>query len=254
MELMEKTLLVAGKEIPDGGNFVAGAVTSGRKTVVSKSSQNENVATPSGSSSYAWNRPSALSARSLVLKALTELGNIDECVIYFDETYFLKQYDGIDNAAENVRVIEELISSYQYLTMEIISKIQKQIKNQLQTSSEKRNLRLVFLHKTNISLSESILTRSTSKASTPFLTTASQAFKAYAENVAATLIENEDITPLLVNCSMDNEFYENDNALAMWLFGYLNQLYELKRPLSPKQKLSWVKAGTKTPGGFGFFG
>ena len=257
---MEKTLLIAGKELPDGEMFASGAVTSGRKTLITRLPQpgddNEGLRTSTnGILSASWNRPSALSARALVLKALNEFGHLDECAIVFDEPHLLQKYGDIASTAENVRIIEELISSYQYIAAEITTRVQKQIRNASQLSAEeKRRLRLVFLHKTNHSLAQGILEKSTDKPSSPFLSAASAAFRAYAENIAASLVESDDITPLLVTCDEGNDMHANDAVLSSWLFGYLDQLDSLRRPLSAKQRLSWTKAGTKTPGGFGFFG
>jgi len=252
---MEKTLLVAGKELPDGSFFAAGAVTSGRKPIITKSTSDENAIAPNGVTGVVWNRPSALSARSLILKSLNEFNHLDECVIFFDEQYFIKKYGDLDSTAENVRVIEELISSYQYLTMEVITRILKKNKTDLvtATSSEKRNLKLIFLYKPNPSISECLINKSTTKPSSPFLSTASSAFKAYAENIAASYAESEEITPILVNCDLSNELSNNDNALSNWLFSYIDTIESLKRPLTAKQKITWVKAGSKSPGGFGFF-
>ena len=35
---------------------------------------------------------------------------------------------------------------------------------------------------------------------------------------------------------------------------YLDAIDNLKKPLSPKQKVSWIKAGAKNPSGFGILG
>lgn len=252
---MDKTLLIAGKEIPDGDNFAVAAITNKRKVVITKNHTDENTSSPNGTLSIAWNRPSALSARSLILKTLNEFGNIDECVVIFDEQYFINKFGSLENSSENVRIIEELISSYQYLVMEIITRISKKMKTEILTSDrlEKRNLKLIFIHKTNPSLSECVLSKLTAKPSSIFISTASHAFKTYVENVSASLVENTEITPILVNCDYNNELASNDNALATWLFSYLETLDNLKRPLTAKQKISWVKAGSKSPGGFGFF-
>lgn len=253
---MERTLLIAGKELPDGESFASGAVASGRKTIITRNHTDESASAPNGTTAVTWNRPSALSARSVILKALNECGHLDECVIIFDEKFFIEKYGSADGTAENVRVIEELISSYQYMTMEAITRALKKNKMDFSTSAEtdKRKFRIVFLHKTSPSLSECVVSKLTAKPSTPFISTASQAFKTYAQNIAAANIENEDMDFLLVNCDPSNELYANDNALSSWLFSYIAAVDALKRPLTVKQRLTWTKAGTKSPGAFGFFG
>lgn len=252
---MERTLLIAGKELPDGESFAAGAVASGRKTIITKKHTDESSSGPNGATGVEWNRPSALSARAVVLKALNECGHLDECAIIFDESFFIEKYGSMDGTAENVRVIEELISSYQYMTMEVINRALKKNRMDFTVSNEteKSKLRLVFIHKPNPSLSECVITKSTAKPSQPFLSTASQAFKTYAENIAAAHLEDEDLDIVLVSCDQTNDLYNNDRGLSTWLFSYIETLEGLKRPLTAKQRLTWTKAGTKTPGGFGFF-
>lgn len=243
-------MLIAGKELPDGANFASGAVTSARRTLITKNRTDENALPPNGTLSADWNRPSALSARSLVLRALNEFGRLDESVFIFDEQHFSGKFDSLENATENVHLIEELVSSYQYLSMEVVMRTQKK-------SGEKNPLRLVYVYKSSPSLLECVLKgekKPSAKPSSPFLSAAASAFKAYAENVAASFVESETVFPLLVQCDFDNPLYSNDNALATWLFGYIATLESLRKPLLPKQKLTWVKAGTKSPGGFGFFG
>lgn len=80
------------------------------------------------------------------------------------------------------------------------------------------------------------------------------AFKAYAENIAAILAENGGVTPVLVQCEPSNELSKRDSSLSLWLCEYLDAIDNLKKPLSPKQKVSWVKAGAKNPSGFGILG
>ena len=249
---MEKTILIAGKELPAGEDFASAAVSSGRRAVVTNTHENEGSPAPSGVTAVAWNRPSALSARSVVLKAINECGRIDECAVIFDEVFLMERYKGLETTTENVRVIEELISSYEYLTMEAMSRITK--KNSLSQTEEKRRLKLIFVHKSNPSISECIISKSTAKPSPAFLSAAAAAFRAFAENTAATLVESEEIQPILISCDPTNELFKSDRELAAWLFQYVESLDGLRRPLTPKQRLTWTKAGAKSPGGFGIFG
>lgn len=253
---MEKTLLIAGKELPNGDNLASGAVTSGRKAFITKNHTDEALSAPNGTVGVIWNRPSALSARSLVLKALNEGGHLDECMIVFDEKYYIEKYGRLSSTAENVRVIEELISSYQYLTMEVITRVSKKNKLDLATEAEpeRRKLRLIFVHKPNPSIADVALGKATDSPSTVFISTAAAAFKTYAENVTATLVDNEEIEPLLISCDSTNELASNDNALSTWIFSYIETIENMKKNLTAKQKLTWIKAGSKAPTGFGFFG
>ena len=71
--------------------------------------------------------------------------------------------------------------------------------------------------------------------------------------MAATLALSDDVIPVLVEADQNNEIARKDSALMGWLCTYLAQIDSLKKDLSPKQKVSWVKAGAKSPGGFSLF-
>lgn len=196
-----------------------------------------------GVTAVVWNRSSALSCRSLALRCENE-GGLDEAVLVFDEFYFATKYRERNNA----QILEELIASYQYLTQELISRFNRQNKKR----------KLVFLHKSNYTLCDGVNSSSVRglgiELSNPLIAAASGAFRAYAENVAATLCDGGNITPVLVSCDSQNDLSKRDSSLSVWLCEYIDSLDNLKKPLSPKQKVSWIKAGDKKPSGFGILG
>lgn len=248
---MEKTILFAGKEFPAGNDMASGASFQGRKVLatslsVSENSENEaEVQKSGGVVQVSWNRSSALSCRSLVLRCENE-GGIDEAALVFDEFYLATRYRGVTN---NARVIEELIAAYQYLAQELIFRFQRQ---------SQRSFKLVFLHKSNFSLCDGVNSSSVRSSgielSNPLIAAAGGAFAAFAENVAASLSEGSNILPVLVSCEPNNDFSKRDSSLSVWLCEYMDSIDNLKKPLSPKQKVAWVKAGSKSPSGLGILG
>ena len=48
------------------------------------------------------------------------------------------------------------------------------------------------------------------------------------------------------------ELCKSDRNFTSWLCSYMDEVDNLKHKLNAKQCASWVKAGTKSPGGFGF--
>jgi len=249
---MAKTILFAGKELPDGKDLASGAVFQGRKVMAScalKIGENgeeqpdaENL--PKNVTAISWNRGSALSSRAFVLNSENE-GGADEAVLVFDEGLFASK---IGSAYENERILEELIGSYQYLAQEIIARF---------TRNLQRKRKIVFLYKSNPTICESVtsssLRNSAVQLSYSLIAAAGGAFRAFAENMAAELVPSENITPLLVNCDYTNDMAGRDSALAVWLCEYMDSVDALKKPLSAKQKVSWIKAGARNPGGFGLF-
>lgn len=259
---MGKLILFAGKELPAGNDMASGASFQGRQVLATSliateedgpspdenSSQNANPLGLGGKSGgvqgLAWRRSSAISSRSLALKCENE-GGLDEAVLIFDEFYFTTKYRDLNNA----QILEELIGSYQYLAQELISRFRRQ---------PEKARKIVFIYKSNYSLCDGVNSSSVRSSgvelSNPMIAAAGGAFKAFAENVAATLAEGGGITPVLVNCDPANELSKRDSSLSVWLCEYLDAIDNLKKPLSPKQKVSWIKAGAKNPSGFGILG
>lgn len=243
--------MFAGKEFPAGNDMASGASFQGRKVVatsllaVEEPGDGGESHKTGGVIQVSWNRSSPLSCRSVALRCENE-GGLDEAVLVFDEFYLATRYREIGN---NAQILEELIGSYQYLTQELVARFER--------SSEKV-AKIVFVHKSNFSLCDSVNSSSVRASgielSKPLISAASGAFKAYAENVAAALATRSTIIPVLVTCDPSNDFSKRDSSLAVWLCEYLDSIDNLKKPLSPKQKVSWVKAGAKNPSGFGILG
>ena len=259
---MGKLILFAGKELPAGNDMASGASFQGRRVLATSLTADDEEETSSENSApqnagslsiggksggvhpISWRRNSAISCRSLALKCENE-GGLDEAVLVFDEFYFATKYRDLNNA----QILEELIGSYQYLTQELISRFKRRTE---------KSAKIIFIYKSNYSLCDGINSSSVRSSgvelSNPMIAAAGGAFKSFAENIAATLCEGSGITPVLVSCDTANELSKRDSSLSVWLCEYLDAIDNLKKPLSPKQKVSWVKAGAKNPSGFGILG
>ena len=249
---MGKLILFAGKELPAGNDIASGASFQGRRVIATSLPVEEDEeiddslsGSTSGVVSVAWNRGSPLSCRSLALKCENE-GGLDEAVLVFDEFYLATKYREVNN---NAQILEELIACYQYLTQELIFRFGRQTE---------RSRKIIFLYKANFSQCDGVNSSSVRSSgielSSPLVSAAAGAFQNYAENIAANLAEGGNIMPLLVSCEPQNDLSKRDSSLSVWLCEYLDSLDTLKKPLSPKQKVAWIKAGAKNPGGFGLLG
>ncbi len=246
---MDKTLLIAGKDIPSGSDFASGVSLNVRNTFIT--SPEASADTGNGYYGVNWNRGSALSSRSVILNSINESGHLDEVVLLFDEAFFATQFTKT-STAQIEPAIDSMINGFHYLTQEVIARF-----DQRKDFTDGRTFgKLVFLYKSNQSICESIQSSSkviSSALSYPLVAAGAAAFKAFAENTAATLVDNDAVYPVLVTCDQNNELAHKDNALASWLCGYLDMIDDLKKRPSEKQLVSWVKAGAKSPGGFGLF-
>ncbi len=249
---MDKTILIAGKNIPDGSDFASSFSVKGR-TVITISSPDEQKETISenGYTAVPWNRASALSARSLLLNCLNVSNHLDELVLYFDESQAAMDFNRA-SATETARIIDELVVGYQYLVAEVAARFeQKKIRNE-----EISMGKIVFVYKVNPSESDAAANpnvRASATLSSPQIAAAAAAFKAFAENTAALYTESDCIFPVLIICDSSMEVSRRDGTLANWLADYMDSIDDLKKRPSAKQFVSWIKAGTKKAGGFGLF-
>jgi len=249
---MEKTILIAGKDFPDGRDLASAAILRGNTAIITADPLSAELKTDDGAIPVVWNKASALSARSLVISSMNQKGQLDEAVLIFDEEFFAPKY-GNPGAAESNRAFDELILGYQYLTTELLLRFdQRRI-----AGMDSKPGKIAFVYKSNPSEAQAVakpeLRNSAKTLSKALVSAAGAAFKAFAENMAASVAETNDVIPVLVECDSSNETASRDSSLLSWLCDYMDQIDSLKKELTPKQKVSWVKAGQKSPGGFGLF-
>ena len=242
---MEKTILIAGKDLPYGGDFADGMALAGYNVVVTGNPESDGAAVTAGDIVIAsWNRPSSVSARSLVLQAENAFTVIDETVLYFDAAVYAQQFTAL-SPEECTRAIDTMISGYHYLTMEILSRIEQR----------KESGKLIYIVRHHPSMADvirsSAIRSSTASAAGPFVSSAEAAFTAFAENIAAYAGDKQNVSVVLVSCDVQNDAAEKDSSLASWLADYLAALDGAKSRRSAKQSLSWIKAGSKAPGSLG---
>ncbi len=251
MENMTKTILIAGKNLPDGADFIEGAQVKMRNVAAAASKGAKPAASPN-TSAFEWTRTSPISARSLVLDAETEFGKIDEAVLYFDESYYAGKFNLL-TPQECSESIDEMILGYQYLALEILSRFEKKYSMASGLEEEKAAApKLAFLIKSCSSECDvnknGSLRASTPMAAGPFVAAASAAFMAFAENIAAIYGGREYVTVLLAHGDQNIEAAKRDRSLSEWICSYMDEVDKLKAKLSLKQSLNWIKAGAKGPG------
>ena len=242
---MEKALLIAGKDLPEGGELASGASLQGRITLITSASQDGD--SGNGYRAVFWNRASALSARTVVLSCINAASHLDEVALVFDGAQYAAKF-GKTSSSEIEVAMDEMILGYQFLVHELIVRFSQR----KDLSPDLHFAKIAFLYKPNLTLADSILASNKGMMGAPSYPAASAAgaaFKAFAENTAAMLAENDQIVPVLVHCDPSNDLTRRDSALASWLCTYFDALDEAKKRPTAKQLVSWVKAGAKKPGG-----
>ncbi|MCR5047015.1 MAG: hypothetical protein K6A42_10595 [Treponema sp.] len=247
---MSKSLLIAGKDLPDGSDFVDGAEVKMRKIAVT-AAKGAKPAASANISAFEWLRTSPINARTLVLNAETEFDKIDEAVLYFDESYYSAKFNLL-TPQECSQGIDEALLGYQYLTLELLSRFEK--KYSMNAGLEEKSLapKLAFLIKRSCSEYEATknpsLRSTIPMASGPIVAAAAQAFQAFAENIAAIYGAREYVTILLARGDLTNESASRDRNLGEWICSYMDEVDNQKNKLSLKQSLNWIKTGAKGPG------
>ena len=259
-------MLFAGKDSPDCSDFIKNFLSSNRKVSCASEAESDvsgtkktvaerkafmqsyeeekNIEAQSGSCTFEWNRTSSLSTRSLVLQTENTLGDIDEAVLYFDEEWYAVHSDKMD-VHEVSRSADEMITSYQTLTLELLERFEK--KNIEQTKT------LVFFLKAIPSISAAqkmpALRNGSKSIASPLISAASNAFISFAENIAALYSEQNFVNIVLVKTDFYDDSWTKDLELSNWLCSYLDSLNEnLSKKSNAKKNVQWIKPGAKAGG------
>lgn len=242
---MEKTVLLAGKEFPAGSAFASAAINHNRNTVITipfASETPEETTEAEEITTVVWNKSSSVSARSVVLQAENAYERLDEAVLIFDTAWFASTYNSLTPELCS-RAVDAMISGYLYLSMEIIAKFTK-----VQHGT------LVFMLKGAPGIADpsasGLFRGDSSGLPAGILPSSAEAmFKALAESIAATYVNNEDIKILLAR----GEYDTTDSLFASWLFEYLDTLPPAKGKNDIRHAVQWLKMGARQPTGFSLF-
>ena len=242
---MAKTVLIAGKNSPDGKKLADGFAFTGRlvavtgpeaeidfkekKTIAERRAEQasyeeaKSIEAQSGMCVFEWNKSSPISSRSIILQTENVFETLDEAVLYFDEEWFASNSDKLDSE-QIARGTDEMILSYEYLTLELLSRFEKKHTSFPGT--------LVFLLKEGPSASDALknplLRNGISSIASPLVASSASAFATFAENVAALFGDKNYVNIVLVRGDSSMETCSSDEALGKWLGNYLDSVEELK--------------------------
>ncbi len=222
--VMNKTILIAGKDAPAGGFFATAAIESGRNaliTVPQGLAQHEEET--NSEQQLVWNRSSPISSRSLIVQAENKYSHIDEALLIFDASNYATRFSVFD-AACFTRAVDEMMLGYFYLTTELLQRFEQR----------KKPLSITFLLQTAPNQ------EGESKLSIPVLT-AQETFVAFAQHFVT---EHEKTDGLHILLAKD-EANSPDETVATWLYEFLDTGVK-------KNACTWFKTGSKPTGLFSF--
>ncbi len=236
--------VVIGKDLPDGLDFVKALAGPDRKVFTCMKTEADAVTFESqnifGST---WNKGSAVSSYSFLIKAETKLTIINEVILYFDTSYFCTKFDS-ERTDEIAAAMDTMVTSYMYACGELLKRLE-----QTRTKTV-----VTFLLREYPSKHEMLLAKTPGGVPASTVVSAAQsAFISLAESFSTNVSDKNYLSVLLARCNQSNELYKSEYALAKWVTESMDTLANQKNPQTLKQATLWNKAGTKLQSGFGLF-
>ncbi|MBR1640127.1 MAG: hypothetical protein IJ688_12140 [Treponema sp.] len=236
--------LVIGKDLPDGLDFAKAVAGTGRKIFTCTKTEADAVNFESqelfGST---WNKGSAVSAYSFLVKAETKLQKINEVIFYFDTNYFTTKFDS-ERTDEIAAAIDAMVYPYMYACGELLKGLEQTREKTL----------VSFLLREYPSKHEMLSAKTPGGVPASTVVSAAQAaFISLAESFSTNVSERNYLSVILARCSQTNELYKSESSLARWLTEAMESISNQKNPQTVKQASTWNKAGSKIQTGFGLF-
>lgn len=238
-------ILLAGKDLPDCLEFAEGLRISKKIFTSAKRDLDLSPFESEGIYSCIWNRSSAISSRSFIIKAETTMSELDQYVIYFDSSFFASKFE-LDKT-ENVSVaLDSMFASYQFFINELLLRLEQ----------KKDPCVVSFVLRSYPSKFETLHTSIKSVNLIPssnIVNAAQCAFVSLAENISTLVADKPYLSVVLVNCEPTNEMYNDEKALGEWVSKTMDTFKNQKSHQSTKQASTWLKPGSKVSTGFSFF-
>ena len=209
-------ILIVGKDLPDCLDFAEAFVATRKVFCVTKEESDASNFEAEGIQAGTWNRASAISSRSLIIKAETKLEELNEVVVYFDSYYFGTKFE-LDRTQDVSQAIDTMIASFQYFVNELLLRLEQR----------KEPGSLVFLAKTYPSKAELLHSGNKNMNIHPtsnIVNSAQSAFIALAENVATLVADKQYLSVLLAKCEQTNELFDNEKQLGTWVKESINAI------------------------------
>lgn len=239
-------ILFIGKDLPDSIDFAEG-LSSNNRNVFTSTKDETNAVNFAAEDIFSatWNKTSAISARSFLIKAETKFPDINEYLFYFDSYYYSTKFE-LDKTEYVTAATDSLISSYQLFINELLSRLEQ----------KKEPSVIAFMAKTYPSKYE-VLHNGTKGVNihpaSNIVSAAQEAFLSLAENTSTLVGERPYLSVLLSKCDYTNELFSSEKQLASWLAQGIDSIKGMKNHQTAKQAGTWVKAGAKIPTGLSLF-
>jgi len=239
-------IVLIGKELPDSLDFCEALKATENKVFTSARSESEAVQFEAEDITAAtWNKSSAVSAHSFLIKAETKLEKINHVIFYYDSAYLCSKFE-LDKTDELSMAVDQLINSYLYTAGELIKRIDQK-KEDICVSFIVKNYPSKYEISTAGSKNAGILPASN------IVSVGEAAFTTLAENFSTFVADREYLSVILAKYQYNNELFKNDRQLAQWLLESYDSLAQAKHKQSVKQASVWNKVGTKLSSGFKLF-
>ena len=237
-------IVIIGKDLPDNLEM-AEALAAKNKTVFVTSKTEAETSNFESENIFAttWNKASAISAHSLIIKAETKLDRINEVLFYFDAYNFASRFE-LDKTEEIAMAVDSMINSYLYFSSELLKRAD-QLKEKILVS---------FLIREFPTKLEALSAKTPiSNPANTVVSVAQAAFCSLAESFSTAVGDRNFLSVLLAKCSYNSELYKDEKQIGNWLADSMEVIENLKKPQTIKQASVWNKVGGKVQAGFNLF-
>lgn len=239
-------ILLIGKDLPDSLDFCEALKAFDNKIYTSVKSEAEAMKFDAENISVStWNKSSAVSAHSFLIKAETQLEKIDHVIFYYDAPYLCSKFE-LDKTDELSQAVDQLLNSYLYTAGELIKRIDQ----------KKENICVTFMVREYPSKYELATSGNKTAGILPassIVSVGEAAFTTLAQNFSTFVSDRDYLSVILAKCPYNNDLFKGDKPLAQWLLESFDALAESKHKQSFKQASVWNKAGSKLSTGFALF-
>ncbi len=236
-------ILIIGKDLPDSLEIAESFADSGKKVyAVFKTDSEATNFEAENIFGTTWNKSSAVSTHSLIIKAETRLEHIDEVLFYFDTAHFCSKFE-LDKTDDISNAVDQMINAFLYSTTELLKRIDQRKEKILVTFFIKEYPSKLDTanNKTGVVLPSSAI-----------VSAAQQSFISIAESFSTNVNERPYLNVMLANCNNTNEMYKNEKMIGNWLSTSMEIIKNQKNPQTIKQASVWNKVGSKVDSIFSF--
>lgn len=241
---MSKNIVIAGKDYSKNSKVSTIAKQLGMNAFVTTSEIEEASAIIGGTSTASgeknakdisltvWHRNSPISAKTIIVNAENKFEKIDAALVFFETAVYNQLFSG-NELQDYDKACDEIILGYQFLVTEFLRRFEK-----------KQHGKIFFILQSMQSLSDYLKLSSREQMAKPaysgtIASTAQQAFRTFAENIAAVNFRENNCPIYLV----ETESNMSEQKILEWILPRIEEPNPIYK--NAKQAVTWITPDEK---------